>query len=218
MTEQAERLLKLKGESRGVDKCGPKWPGRGPKHGFGRERESSNSILLQRFSRVERVTGSNPHCQLGKSSYATVFSCPATVLAASTNRWWPLSAWSCGPCVARFSRFARRDLRALAGAVRLGSDIGPGVHTPGPTPPNRRRLMPGRGSPRPSGVSHYQGWMTGTASFDARAFPGESCGRGIRGKTVRQVPPEDRLPGTDRKGSAFGTAQGGDRSRQTSGC
>jgi len=72
---------------------------------------------------------------LGKSSYPTVFSCPATVLAASTNRWWPLPAWSCGPCVARFSRFARRDLRALSGAVRLGSYIGPGVHTPGPTPP-----------------------------------------------------------------------------------
>jgi hypothetical protein len=31
--EQAERPLKLKGEPRGVDKCGPKWPGGGPKHG-----------------------------------------------------------------------------------------------------------------------------------------------------------------------------------------
>jgi hypothetical protein len=43
-----------------VDKCGPKWPGRGPKLGFGRKRELSNALLLQRFSRVERVTGIEP--------------------------------------------------------------------------------------------------------------------------------------------------------------
>ncbi len=30
MTEKAERPLKLKGERRGVDKCGPKWPAHGP--------------------------------------------------------------------------------------------------------------------------------------------------------------------------------------------
>jgi len=30
ITEQAERLLKLKGESLGVDMCGPKWPEHGP--------------------------------------------------------------------------------------------------------------------------------------------------------------------------------------------
>jgi hypothetical protein len=58
--EQAERPLKLKGECQGVDKCGPKWPGRGPKHGFGRERESSNTVLLQRHSSIERVTGIEP--------------------------------------------------------------------------------------------------------------------------------------------------------------
>jgi hypothetical protein len=60
MTEQAERPLKLKSECRGVDKCGPKWPGQGPKHRFDREREFPNTVLLQRFSRVERVTGIEP--------------------------------------------------------------------------------------------------------------------------------------------------------------
>ena len=38
--------------------------------------------LLQRLSRVERMTGSNPHCQLGRSSYPTAFPCPARILAA----------------------------------------------------------------------------------------------------------------------------------------
>ena len=60
MTEQAERPLKLKGECRGVDKCGPEWPGRGPKHGFGREENLSNTVLLQRYSSMERVTGIEP--------------------------------------------------------------------------------------------------------------------------------------------------------------
>ena len=58
--EQAERPLKLKGECRGVDKCGPEWPGRGPKHGFGREENLSNTVLLQRYSSMERVTGIEP--------------------------------------------------------------------------------------------------------------------------------------------------------------
>jgi len=60
MTEQAERPLKLKDESWGVDKCGPQWPGRGPKHGFRREGEFSNTVLLQRYWRMERVTGIEP--------------------------------------------------------------------------------------------------------------------------------------------------------------
>jgi hypothetical protein len=60
MTEQAERPLNLKGKSRGVDKCGPKWPGRGPKHRPDSSREFLNAVLLQRFSRVERVTGIEP--------------------------------------------------------------------------------------------------------------------------------------------------------------
>src|SRR5450756_2577081 len=60
MTEQAERLLKLEGESRGVDICGPKWPEHGTETQIGGGLESSNSILLQRFSRVERVTGIEP--------------------------------------------------------------------------------------------------------------------------------------------------------------
>ena len=60
MTEQAERLLKLEGESRGVDICGPKWPGHGPKRDSETGRKSSNMVLLQRFSRVERVTGIEP--------------------------------------------------------------------------------------------------------------------------------------------------------------
>ena len=60
MTEQAERPVNLKGESRGVDKCGPKWPARGPETRIDRGLESSNSALLQHFSRVERVTGIEP--------------------------------------------------------------------------------------------------------------------------------------------------------------
>ena len=60
MTEQAERLLKLEGESRGVDICGPKWPEHGTETQIGGGLKSSNSILLQRFSRVERVTGIEP--------------------------------------------------------------------------------------------------------------------------------------------------------------
>ncbi len=60
MTEQAERPVNLKGESRGVDKCGPKWPARGPETRIDRGLESSDSALLQHFSRVERVTGIEP--------------------------------------------------------------------------------------------------------------------------------------------------------------
>ena len=60
MTEQAERPLNLKDECRGVDKCGPVWPGRGPKHRFGGEWVFSNTILLQRYSSLERVTGIEP--------------------------------------------------------------------------------------------------------------------------------------------------------------
>ena len=60
MTEQAERPQKLNGECRGVDMCGPKWPWRGPRRASETERESSNTILLQRFSRVQRATGIEP--------------------------------------------------------------------------------------------------------------------------------------------------------------
>ena len=60
MTEQAERLVKLKDESGTVDMCGPQWPEHGPKTRISRELESSNSIVLQRSSRVERVTGIEP--------------------------------------------------------------------------------------------------------------------------------------------------------------
>jgi hypothetical protein len=60
MTEQAERPLKLKGESQGVDKCGPKWPGRRPKRASDTDQTSSDTVLLQRCSCVERVTGIEP--------------------------------------------------------------------------------------------------------------------------------------------------------------
>jgi hypothetical protein len=43
-----------------VDKCGPEWPGRGPKHRFGGEEDFSNTVLLQRYSSLERVTGIEP--------------------------------------------------------------------------------------------------------------------------------------------------------------
>src|SRR5664280_2254881 len=58
--EQAERPQKLKGECRGVDKCGPKWPRRGPRCASDTERESPNKVLLQRNSCLERVTGIEP--------------------------------------------------------------------------------------------------------------------------------------------------------------
>jgi hypothetical protein len=60
MTEQAERPLNLKGESRGVDICGPKWPEHGPETQIGRGLDSSKAVLPQRFSRLERVTGIEP--------------------------------------------------------------------------------------------------------------------------------------------------------------
>ena len=58
--EQAERPLNLKGECRGVDKCGPKWPARGPETRIGSGLKACNLVLLQHFSRVERVTGIEP--------------------------------------------------------------------------------------------------------------------------------------------------------------
>jgi len=43
-----------------VDICGLKWPEPGPETQIGGGLESSSSILLQCFSRVERVTGIEP--------------------------------------------------------------------------------------------------------------------------------------------------------------
>ena len=43
-----------------MDICGPKWPEHGPKPQISGELESSNSLMPQRFSRVERVTGIEP--------------------------------------------------------------------------------------------------------------------------------------------------------------
>jgi hypothetical protein len=43
-----------------VDICGPQWPEHGTETQIGEGLEFSNSILLQRFSRVERVTGIEP--------------------------------------------------------------------------------------------------------------------------------------------------------------
>jgi hypothetical protein len=77
MKEQAERPQNLKGACRGVDKCGPEWPAHGPETPIDRRLESSNSLLLQRFSRVERVTGIEPHCQLGNQLDLANPLCPA---------------------------------------------------------------------------------------------------------------------------------------------
>ena len=60
MTEQAECPLNPKGEPQGVDKCGPQWPVHEPETHISRDLESPNAVLLQRFSRVERVTGIEP--------------------------------------------------------------------------------------------------------------------------------------------------------------
>ena len=60
MTEQAERPSETEGECRGADICGPKWPAHEPKARISKGPESTDSILLQRFSRVERVTGIEP--------------------------------------------------------------------------------------------------------------------------------------------------------------
>jgi hypothetical protein len=60
MTEQAECLLKLEGESRGVDICGPKWPEHGPETQIGRGLDSSKMVLPQYFSPLKQVTGIEP--------------------------------------------------------------------------------------------------------------------------------------------------------------
>ena len=60
VTEQAERPSETEGECRCVDICGPKWPAHEPKARISRGLESTNLVLLQRFSRVERVTGIEP--------------------------------------------------------------------------------------------------------------------------------------------------------------
>jgi len=111
---------------------------------------------------------SNPHCQLGKSSYPPVFPCPATILAASASLRWPLPAWTCGPCVARFSWFARWESRT------------------GPK-------QPGRGSPRPNRVSHYRGCQTAPLSV-WRPFPGDYRGGLAYVETCRPGFAEDGLP------------------------
>ena len=43
-----------------MDICGPQWPEHGTETQIGEGLEFSNSILLQGFSRVERVTGIEP--------------------------------------------------------------------------------------------------------------------------------------------------------------
>jgi hypothetical protein len=43
-----------------VEVCGPKWPGCGLKTTRSQELEASHSVLLQQYSRVERVTGIEP--------------------------------------------------------------------------------------------------------------------------------------------------------------
>jgi hypothetical protein len=60
VTEQAERPLKLKDECGGVDKCGPKWPAHRLETHIGRGLKSSNMVLLQWYSCMERVTGIEP--------------------------------------------------------------------------------------------------------------------------------------------------------------
>jgi len=68
-------------------------------------------LFLQRFSRVERVTGIEPALSAWEEFLSHRVPCPATILAASASPWWPLPAWSCAPCVARFSRFASWEPR-----------------------------------------------------------------------------------------------------------
>jgi hypothetical protein len=60
MTEQAERPSEAEESVRGVDKCGPKWPLPGAETRTCTRLKSSNSVLLHRISRVERVTGIEP--------------------------------------------------------------------------------------------------------------------------------------------------------------
>ena len=43
-----------------MDMCGPWWPEQGPKTRISKELESFNSLMLQHFSRVERMTGIEP--------------------------------------------------------------------------------------------------------------------------------------------------------------
>jgi hypothetical protein len=132
MTKQAERLLKLKGEFRGADKCGPKWPGRGSKHCLGREGKVSNTARLQRYSSMERVTGIEPALSAWEEFLSHRVSVSCTILVASATPWCPLPAWSCGPCVARSDqgvdmsgRRRRRSRQPTAAVTRWGGDQAP---------------------------------------------------------------------------------------------
>jgi len=49
-----------------VDICGAKWPEHGPRTQIDKELKSSDSLLLQNFSGMERVTGIDAALSVGE--------------------------------------------------------------------------------------------------------------------------------------------------------
>jgi hypothetical protein len=90
-----------------VDICGPKWPEHEPKHRSTDNLKSSNSLLLQPFSRVERVMGIEPALSAWEEflSHRVSLTCNGIgggqpLVAPTGLVLWPV----CGPV---FSRVAR---------------------------------------------------------------------------------------------------------------
>src|SRR5450756_2948809 len=76
MTKQAERHRKLKDESRGVDKCGPKWPGRGPKRASDRPETLGHGSAATRFA-----------CGAGDGNRSRTVSLGTDSLQGHSPRW-----------------------------------------------------------------------------------------------------------------------------------
>src|ERR1035437_3042816 len=76
MTKQAERHRKLKDESRGVDKCGPKWPGRGPKRASDRPETLGHDSAATRFV-----------CGAGDGNRSRTVSLGTDSLQGRSRRW-----------------------------------------------------------------------------------------------------------------------------------
>jgi hypothetical protein len=154
--------------------CGPEWPEHGPKTRISRNLESSKSIVLQRFSCMERVTGIEPALSAWEEfvSHHVLVCCNGfggltwPLLTPTGLVVWPV----CGPVL---------SFRVLRTA-----------HWP---------KLPGRGSPRPSRASHYQGCETVTLSVLTPLSR-----RILRAGPTRNVPSRFRrrppAPGTNRRG------------------
>src|ERR1019366_6764260 len=112
--------------------CGPQWPERRPKTRISRELESSNSLMLQHFPPVERVTGIEPALSAWEEflSHRVSASCndigglSQPLMTPTGLGLWPV----CGPLLAvralRPARWPRlfglgaTEVQETAGALR----------------------------------------------------------------------------------------------------